>query len=81
MTTAENIARLLNFSHQDGSAFAEVLHEYFDDREDAHDSEDDFLDTGMNLHNRNGLIKTILYIPPTQNTQYAHKLEFFLNRF
>ena len=56
MSTQEDIARLLNLGDLDGSAFAEVISDYFDDREAAHDSsleEDDFLeDTGMkNMYN------------------------------
>ena len=49
MATPAEITRLLNLSDQDDSAFAEVISEYFDDREPAHDlcSEDDFLDTGI----------------------------------
>ena len=59
MTTQDDIARLLNLSDLDGSAFAEVISDYFDDREAAHDSsleEDDFLDAGMNSKQEAGLI-------------------------
>ena len=50
MATPAEIARLLNLGDQDDSAFAEVISEYFDDREPAHDlcsEDDDFLDTGI----------------------------------
>ena len=53
MATPAETARLLNLSEQDDSAFAEVICDYFYDREAAHDScseEDDFLDTGMNSY-------------------------------
>ena len=59
--------RLLNLSDLDGSAFAEVISDYFDDREASHDSsseEDDFLDTGMNSYTytqKAGLIINSMY--------------------
>ena len=45
MVTHADIVRLLNFSDCDDSALAEVITDYFDDRESEAD-DDDFLDTG-----------------------------------
>ena len=81
MTTQEDIARLLNLSDLDGSAFAEVISDYFDDREAAHDSsleEDDFLDAGMNSYTYKqeaGLIISI-YMYHLRKRQYTHMIEF-----
>ncbi len=63
----EDITRLLNLSDLDGSAFAEVISDYFDDHEASHDSsseEDDFLDTGINSYTytqKAGLIINSMY--------------------
>ena len=48
MASTNDIARLLNVDHQDSSAFADVIAEYFDDREaDVYSSSDSEDDSGM----------------------------------